>query len=163
MPVQYSFRWLAAAAFMASTTSLAIAAPDGFDEADLAATSVHLCNPDEALIFAGVVRDDFGLGIAVCIAEQDHPEGAMVTVRYSGEGGGREISCRSVQCDGIIEFSHYVRPRFTVLTLKWRDENGEQELVESFDAQDGFEHPVHSVRHRWAPRSNAGSSIPTHY
>ncbi len=115
------------------------------------------CPGGEELIFAGEVEDDFGLGIAVCMTSQGEPTAQRITIRYSGEGGGRTVTCLLAQCDSIIEFSKYVRPRFTILTLLWRDENGEQKLVESYDAQNEGKEPVHIVQHYWAPASRESS------
>lgn len=157
MPFRYSPGLTAVLALLVCLMNAANAAQICSDEAEVPDLHGQSCMPHEALIFAGEVRDDFGLDITVCIAETDHAAGAEVIVRYSGEGGNREVSCRSKQCDEKIEFSHYVRAKFTVLALTWRDENGEQKLVESFDAQDKFADPVHTVNHIWAPRLKAGS------
>jgi hypothetical protein len=103
------------------------------------------CETDETRVFAGDVEDDFGLSIAVCVHDETR------TIRYSGEGDPQSVSCRIGACAGIIDFDHYVRYRFTIITLEWRDENGEFKLTESFDAQDEGGEPVHHVTHIWMP------------
>lgn len=103
------------------------------------------CEAGEALVFAGDVEDDFGLSIAVCVRDE------TLTIRYSGEGDPQAVSCRIGACAGIIDFDHYVRYRFTIITLAWRDEKGEFKLTESFDAQNEGEEPVHIVTHTWSP------------
>ncbi len=108
------------------------------------------CKADEELVFAGDVEDDFGLSITVCLMPGTDPHEPTVTIIYSGEGGTRSVSCKPSECSGFIDFTHYVRPRFTILALTWRDENGEQRLVETFDAQALDSDPIHSVSHSWA-------------
>lgn len=103
------------------------------------------CEATETLVFAGDVQDDFGLSIAVCVGDQN------LTIRYSGEGDPQAVSCRIGECAGIIDFKHYVRYRLTIITLAWRDQNGEFKLTESFDAQSEGEAPRHIVTHSWAP------------
>ncbi|MBE5075023.1 hypothetical protein IM511_12070 [Erythrobacteraceae bacterium E2-1 Yellow Sea] len=103
------------------------------------------CETDETRVFAGDVEDDFGQSIAVCVRDE------ALTIRYSGEGDPQAVSCRIDACAGIIEFDHYVRYRFTIITLAWRDENGEFKLTESFDAHNEGEEPVHIITHTWSP------------
>lgn len=117
------------------------------------------CQDEEELIFAGEVEDDFGLSITVCRAGRGNPQLERLTVHYSGEGGGSSVSCLLKDCGEKIEFSHYVRPRFTILSLTWRDNNGEQKLVETFDAEDQNEEPYHSVRHSWIPTHDKDDNL----
>ncbi len=116
------------------------------------------CEAGEELVFAGDVEDDFGLSVTVCLKSGADPHEPTVTIIYSGEGGTRSVSCKSSECSGVIDFTHYVRPRFTILTLTWRDENGEQRLVETFDAQALDSNPVKSVSHSWAPPPMLGQT-----
>jgi hypothetical protein len=103
------------------------------------------CRSGETTVFAGEVQDDFGLGITVCMSNE------TLTVRYSGEGDPQVVSCRIGECAGIIDFDHYVRYRLTIITLVWRDKNGEMTLTESFDAQNIGEEPVHIITSTWSP------------
>ncbi|MEP5938273.1 MAG: hypothetical protein ABJ239_08100 [Erythrobacter sp.] len=111
------------------------------------------CEATEEVVFAGNVEDDFGLSVAVCLERQADENAPRITVRYSGEGGGSAVSCIAGQCEGLIRFEHYVRYRFTVLTLSWFDENGSQRIVETFDAQAPDEEPTHALTHTWLPSS----------
>ena len=116
------------------------------------------CESGETLVFAGEVQDDFGLSIAVCVNDE------TLTIRYSGEGDPQAVSCRIGECAGIIDFDHYVRYRFMIITLAWRDENGEQKLTESFDAQNEGEEPVHIVTNTWSPaQEKFGEAEPLEY
>ena len=111
------------------------------------------CEGTETLVFAGDVQDDFGLSIAVCVGDQN------LTIRYSGEGDPQAVSCRIGECAGIIDFKHYVRYRLTIITLAWRDENGEFKLTESLDAQNEGEAPVHIVTHSWSPEPRDSAAV----
>lgn len=117
------------------------------------------CKPGEEQVFSGEVQDDFGLSITVCHVGGGEAGDERLTVHYSGEGGGNTVSCVRTQCTGVIEFSHYVRPRFTIVTLIWRDKNGEQKLIETFDAQEEGSEPVHILSHIWLPRSQPSQVV----
>jgi hypothetical protein len=108
-------------------------------------THFAYCGTGETLVFAGDVQDDFGLAIAVCVNDE------TLTIRYSGEGDPQAVSCRIGKCAGIIDFGHHVRYRLTIITLAWRDEKGEMKLIESFDAQNTDEEPIHIVSVIWSP------------
>ena len=118
------------------------------------------CEANEELVFSGNVQDDFGLSVAVCLEHQSEETSPRITVRYSGEGGGNAVSCIAGLCEGQIEFDHYVRYRFTVLTLSWFDDYGSQSIVETFDAQEQDEEPKHGLTHVWTPSSAKIASEP---
>ena len=146
MPTQIFIRpaiALASLVCMACAHGAAIAEAATAPADALATVGGQACQPGENMVFKGDVQDDFGLGIAVCL------EGETLSVRYSGEGDPQVVSCQVGQCGGVIDFTHYVRYRFTVLTLTWRDQYGEQALVESFDAQSARGEPAHTVSHTW--------------
>lgn len=116
------------------------------------------CASGETLVFSGDVQDDFGLGIAVCVSDE------AITIRYSGEGDPQAVSCRIGECAGIIDFDHYVRYRLTIITLTWRDDNGQMRLTESLDAQHEGDAPRHIITHAWVPPgARAGDQEPQEY
>ena len=115
----------------------------------LAASPVSLCEAHEESIFAGSVEDDFGLDVAVCASNDAQAPRRTITIRWSGEGGGDAVSCSAHQCEGVVEYSRYTRPGFTLLRLAWT-KNGEiQRLTQS------LEHDGDAVgartSHIWAP------------
>ena len=122
--------------------------------------SPGLCETGHTPVFEGDVQDDFGLSIAVCLREEDGVVPALVSIRYSGEGGTQRVSCLAGQCRGIISLRRYTRYRFTMLTLQWRDENGIQTLSESFDAQDQGGEAKVTVTHSWKPSESIESGVP---
>ena len=89
------------------------------------------CAQGEERIFLAEVVDDFGLTIALCILPAPKRDESRIALRYSGEGGKRELSCIAKDCAGILKFSHYRRSRFTVLRLA-RPEKGPQNGVRRF-------------------------------
>lgn len=153
-----TMRFLAVSLLASGSLACTSVHPRGVEPGDgcLVPFSGQGCVAGEKMVFAGDVQDDFGLGVAVCVSGHANADQARISVRYSGEGGGRAVSCVAAQCDGVIELDHYVRPRFTILTLRWRDESGEQRIVESFDAQDHGEKPVHLLTHFWVAPGQAG-------
>ncbi|MEL7199625.1 MAG: hypothetical protein AAGL10_15040 [Pseudomonadota bacterium] len=112
-----------------------------------------LCQEGEEAAFSGDIQDDFGLTISVCIAPVEEGGNAgsdpTISIRSRGEGGGNVLSCQASECDGVIEFQHYRRARFTELTLKWYQNGSEQVLIETFDAQYPDGEPHHSISHTW--------------
>lgn len=119
------------------------------------------CPADQKRVFAGEVEDDFGLSLTVCLSSADYAAERRITIRYSGEGGGGDVSCQPAQCADIVKFNHYVRPRFSILTLEWRDQNGLQKIVETFDAQSLGSEPTHIVSHSWTPIDSANGDDST--
>tara|TARA_R110002124_G_scaffold213050_1_gene379203 strand:- start:28 stop:630 length:603 start_codon:yes stop_codon:yes gene_type:complete len=117
------------------------------------------CAQGEERIFLAEVVDDFGLTIALCILPAPKRDESRIALRYSGEGGKRELSCIAKDCAGILKFSHYRRPRFTVLRLAWRDEEGLKRIVETFDGQDPEANPHHSVTFSWTTAAKIGTDI----
>ena len=109
------------------------------------------CDSVQRTVLVGEVDDGFGMSVAVCVSEHAADDHAGIQVRYSGEGGGRTVSCIASACNGIIDFTHYRRFRFTVITLEWRDDNGVHRLVETYDAQAADQPPSHSLTHAWQP------------
>lgn len=109
-----------------------------------------LCKANETSVFSGDVQDDFGLTISICLDSQATDGSQVISVRSEGEGGGTVVSCETHLCDGIIEFEHYRRYRFTQLTLSWFHDGSQQILSESFNAEDSSAPPVHSVLHNWS-------------
>lgn len=143
---------------LAWISAFSIACAPGKDAAESAPVPGNAidCQAGEDLVFAGEVQDDFGLSINVCLKpSQAEP---LVSIHYSGEGGTRTVACKPSQCSGTIDFSHYVRPRFSILTLTWRDENGVQRIVETFDAQLLDSEPLHHVSHSWTPFEPQGAA-----
>jgi hypothetical protein len=134
-----------------SAISLACAPGTDGAESPLMLGNAINCVSAEEMVFAGDVKDGFGLSITVCLTQPPQSSEPRISIHYSGEGGTRTISCEPSQCSGIIDFSHYVRPRFSILTLTWHDENGVQRIIETFDAQSLDSQPIHSVTHSWKP------------
>ena len=118
-----------------------------------------LCQIDETVAFSGDVHDGFGLTISVCIGRDAESDVPLLSIRSEGEGGSSVISCLASACDGIIQFEHYRRYRFSVLTLKWGNDGSRQRLVESFNAEDPFRDPVHSVTHIWSTKEARARGI----
>jgi len=116
-----------------------------------ATAPANACQQGETYVFSGAVEDGFGPDLAVCVIGGEGEQDATVTVRWSGEGGDDSVSCRASECDGVMEYSRYTRPRFTIVTLAWSKDGMVQRLIQSLDAQG--EAPEASVRHFWAPRS----------
>ena len=117
------------------------------------------CAKGEERIFQADVADDFGLSIALCILPAPKPDTSGIALRYSGEGGSRGLSCMATDCAGIIEFSHYRRPRFTILKLAWRDGQGLQQIVETFDGQNPEANPHHSVTYNRTTTEQIGTDM----
>lgn len=108
-----------------------------------------LCLPNEKSLFDGAVEDDFGLGISVCTTTNHPTVEPVLTVRWFGEGGGDSVSCRIDECAGIVEYSHYVRPRFAEIRIAWTKGDKVQRITEIFDAGHAGEQPKWQVSHRW--------------
>lgn len=120
------------------------------------------CIDDEESLFEGSVQDDFGLWISVCgKTGPDLPE-PQLAVRWSGEGGTDSVSCLSSKCGGIVEFSHYVRPRFTQIRMAWTKDGSVQRLEESYDAKEPGDEAEWHISHSWAERSVAASEVDSH-
>ena len=118
----------------------------------------QLCNAGENEVAGFMSTDDeFGYGIAVCVAKGGDEAEDRVAVIFSGEGGSLRTECLASACDGLIEYSRYTRPRFTELKLKWSTPQGEHVIVETFDAQLHNAPPSSSVRHYW-PGQEAGEA-----
>lgn len=107
-----------------------------------------LCAGSEETVFAGTVDDDFGLDLAVCVAPAAADTQAKLSVVWSGEGGTSRTSCPVSECSGIVEFTRYTRPRFTLLTLAWETNGQKHRIEEAFDA-DGNNPPLSEVKYSW--------------
>lgn len=112
---------------------------------------------DEVASFMSV-DDDFGYGVAVCIAKGSGDAEDRIAVIFAGEGGNLRTECVASECDGLIGYSRYTRPRFTELKLKWSTPKGEHTVVETFDAELVDAPPENSVRHYW-PGQEAGEAV----
>ena len=109
------------------------------------------CGANETDVFSGQVEDDLGLDLSVCVAGDEGEPDAAITIRWSGEGGSDSVSCRAGECEGVIEYARYTRPRFTIVTLAWAKDGAIQRLTQSFDAQG--ETPKASVSHIWTSQN----------
>ena len=120
------------------------AAPPAEEETSLPG----LCEGNAETVFAGAVDDDFGLELAVCLAPAGADTQAELSVVWSGEGGTSRTSCPVSECSGIVDFTRYTRPRFTLLTLAWETNGQKHRIEEVFDA-DGNNPPLSEVKYSW--------------
>lgn len=118
-----------------------------------------LCNANETAAFSGDVHDGFGLTISVCLSAETEDEVPVISIRSIGEGGSTVLSCKADACGGIINFEHYRRYRFSILTLEWEQDGSRQQLVESFDAEELMSDPKHTVTHTWSTKEARSRGI----
>lgn len=108
-----------------------------------------MCGPNEKEVFSGAVEDDFGLDVAVCLSGDASQEARQLTIRWQGEGGGDEVTCEALHCDGVIEYSRYTRPRLTIVQLAWTKGAAVQKIYQTLDATDSARPPQQTTQHSW--------------
>ncbi|WP_114521847.1 hypothetical protein [Altererythrobacter sp. ZODW24] len=121
------------------------------------------CGAGELTIFSGQVEDDFGFDYQICVIPSAQADTSTITIRWQGEGGGSSVSCIAKKCDGVINLVHYVRPRMTLLTLRWAHGGKVQRMDESFDATDRNAEPAHLISHTMFAEGIDAAKIPIGY
>lgn len=140
-------------------TPLALLTLGGPSIADGTAPS-FLCKGSETTVLSGQVQDDLGLDIAVCLSGA--ADAQTLTIRWSGEGGGAEISCRFGECDGHIEYSRYTSPHLTILQLAWSKDGSIQRLYQTLERSGPGEIGTHTTTHSWESVGSADLDVSTY-
>lgn len=115
-----------------------------------------LCQLDETTILSGAVQDDFGLDVAVCLSGEEDSQ--ILTIRWSGEGGNDSLSCKSNQCDGLIEYSRHTSPHLTILQIAWIKGGNFQRLYQTLQRSSLAEEAIAKTTHSWEHVSTSEDS-----
>lgn len=112
-----------------------------------------LCDAGDTTLFAGSVEDDFGLDVSICVTPdmeaepgQDDP---IITAAWSGEGGTARTSCKASECEGVIDYTRYTRPRFTEHSVSWEAFGQSHSIIETHNAEDTTKEPVVTATYVW--------------
>lgn len=123
-------------------------------------TPSFLCEDSETTVLSAQVQDDLGLDVAVCLSGEAAAQ--VLTIRWSGEGGGAAVSCRLGECDGRIEYSRYTSSHLTILQLAWRSGDSIQRLYQTLERAGPSEGPTQTTTHSWQSAGAASSDVSTY-
>ncbi len=112
-----------------------------------------LCEAEQKTLFSGTVEDDFGLDVSICVTPdtdvEPGQEDPMISAVWSGEGGTARVSCKASECDGVIDYKRYTRPRFTEHSVSWEVSGQSHTIIEVHNAEDSSKDPVVSATYVW--------------
>jgi hypothetical protein len=112
-----------------------------------------LCEADQKTLFSGTVEDDFGLDVSICMTpdKQAEPgqEDPVISAVWSGEGGTARVSCKASECDGVIDYTRYTRPRFTEHSVSWDMSGQSHKIIETHSAEDTSKDPEVTATYVW--------------
>ncbi len=112
-----------------------------------------LCDAGDKTLFSGSVEDDFGLDVSICVTPDKDTEPGQddptITAVWSGEGGTARTSCKASECEGVIDYTRYTRPRFTEHSVSWEAFGQSHSIIETHNAEDTAKEPVVTATYVW--------------